>query len=76
MATAIVLVNTDPGSEDDVVESLRKLDAVKEAYVSYGVYDIVAKVEGKSLSNLKEIITHTVRKQDNVRSTLTLIVAE
>jgi len=76
MATAIVLVNTETGSEDDVVESLRKLDAVKEAYVSYGVYDIVAKVEGKTLGNLKEIITHKVRKQDNVRSTLTLIVVE
>ena len=76
MATAFVLINTETGSESKVVESLRKLDVVKEAYMVYGVYDIVTKVEAESMGNLREIITHEVRKREGVHSTLTLIVIE
>lgn len=76
MALAFVLVNTEIGSESKVVKSLRKIEAVKEAYLTYGVYDVVAKVEAETMENLKEIITHKVRKQDKVRSTLTLIAVE
>ena len=76
MALAFILVNTEVGSESKVVKSLRKIEAVKEAYLIFGVYDIVAKVEAETMENLKEIIKHKVRKQDKVHSTLTLIAVE
>ena len=76
MALAFVLVNTEIGSESKVVKSLGKIEAVKEAYLIYGVYDIVAKVEAKTMENLKQIIRDKVRKQDKVHSTLTLIAVE
>jgi len=76
MALAFVLVNTEIGSESKVVKSLRKIEAVKEGYLIYGVYDIVAKVEAETMENLKETIKHKVRKQDKVHSTLTLIAVE
>jgi DNA-binding Lrp family transcriptional regulator len=76
MALAFVLVNTEIGSESKVVKSLRKIEAVKEAYLTYGVYDVVAKVEAETMENLKEIIRHKVRKQDKIHSTLTLIAIE
>jgi len=49
---------------------------VKESYVVYGVYDIVAKVEADSMDKLKEIVTWKIRRLDKVRSTLTMIVVE
>jgi DNA-binding Lrp family transcriptional regulator len=76
MALAFVLVNTEVGSESKVVESLGKIEAVKEAYLIYGVYDIIAKVEAETMENLKQIIRDKVRKQDKVLSTLTLIAVE
>ena len=76
MPIAFVLVNTEIGSEDRVIKSLRKIDAVEEAYMVYGVYDLVAKVKADTMDKLKEIISFKVRKQDKVRSTLTLIVTE
>lgn len=30
---------------------------VKEAYVVYGVYDIVARVEAETMDKLKEVVT-------------------
>ena len=73
---AFVLINAEIGSEDDVLTELRKLGNVKESYVVYGVYDIVAKVEAESMDKLKEIVTWKIRRLDKVRSTLTMIVVE
>jgi DNA-binding Lrp family transcriptional regulator len=76
MPLAFVLVNAEVGSEDEVVEELRKIANVKESYAVYGVYDIVAKVEAESMDKLKEIITWKIRRLDKVRSTLTALVIE
>jgi DNA-binding Lrp family transcriptional regulator len=73
---AIVLINAEIGSEDEVLKELRKMEQVKEAYVVYGVYDIVAKVESETMDKLKEIVTWKVRRLNKVRSTLTMIVVE
>ncbi len=76
MPLAFVLINAEIGSEDEVVAELRKIGNVKESYVVYGVYDIVAKVEADSMDKLKEIVTWKIRRLDRVRSTLTMIVVE
>lgn len=76
MPLAFVLVNTEIGSESEVLESLRKIDAVEEAYMVYGVYDVVAKIRADTMDKLKEIVTWHVRRLDKVRSTLTMIVIE
>jgi DNA-binding Lrp family transcriptional regulator len=76
MPLAFVLINAEIGSEDTVVGELRKLSNVKESYVVYGVYDVVAKVEAESMDKLKEIVTWKIRRLDRVRSTLTMIVVE
>lgn len=76
MPLAFVLVNAEVGSEDAVVQELRKVANVKESYAVYGVYDIVAMVEAESMDKLKEIITWKIRRLDKVRSTLTMLVIE
>ncbi len=76
MPLAFVLINAEIGSEDEVVTELRKISNVKESYVVYGVYDIVATVEAESMDKLKEIVTWKIRRLDKVRSTLTMIVVE
>ena len=76
MPIAFVLINTEIGSESEVLSALKKIDAVKEAYMVYGVYDVVAKVKANTMDKLKEIVTWHVRRLDKVRSTLTMIVIE
>ena len=76
MASAFVLINTELGTENEVLEQLRKIDAVEESYIVYGVYDIVAKVTADTMEKLKEIVTWKVRRLDKVRSTLTMILIE
>jgi len=76
MPLSFVLINAEIGSEDEVLKELKKLANVKECYVVYGVYDIVAKVEAESMDKLKEVVTWKIRRLDKVRSTLTMIVVE
>ncbi len=76
LAKAFVFVNVEPGSEKEVLERLREVGEVKESYLVYGLYDIVAKVETDSMDHLKEVITWKVRKLDKIRSTITTVVME
>ena len=76
MAMAFVLINTEMGSENEVVDNLRKIDAIKEAYVTYGVYDVVAIVGADTMEKVKDIVTWRIRRQDKVRASLTMIIIE
>jgi DNA-binding Lrp family transcriptional regulator len=76
MAIAFVLINAEIGSESELVEELKKMPYVKEAYLVYGVYDIIARIEAETMDKLKEIVTWKIRKLNKVRSTLTMIVME
>lgn len=53
MPVAYVLINTDLGVEAEVLRKLRKVKGVREAYVVYGVYEILARVELKPSTSLK-----------------------
>ncbi len=74
MPLAFVLINAEIGSEAEILKELRKMESVKEAYLVYGVYDIVAKIEAETMEKLKEFTSFKVRRINKVRSTLTMIV--
>jgi len=73
---AFVLINTEVGSEPEVLSELKKVENVEEASGVYGVYDIVARVKADTMDKLKEIVMQNIRRLDDVRSTLTMLIAE
>lgn len=76
MPTAFVLINTELGSETEVLKELKQVEGVNEAYAVYGTYDIVARVKAQTMDKLKEIVTVRIRKLGNVKATLTLMLSE
>lgn len=76
MPIAFVLINSELGKEEDILKELRGIENISEAHFVYGVYDIIAKVEAESMEKLKEIVTFKIRRLNDVRSTLTMTVAE
>ena len=76
MPMAFVLINAEIGSEEAVLKELKKVEGVVEAFVVYGVYDVVAKIRSDSMDKLKDLVTWHVRRLSKVRSTLTMIVVE
>jgi len=74
--TAFVLINSETGSEDEVIRALKKIDAVKEVYKVYGVHDIVARVESDTMEELERAITWRIRRVDKIQTTQTMIVSK
>ncbi|EZQ03055.1 AsnC family transcriptional regulator [Candidatus Acidianus copahuensis] len=74
--SAIVLVNTDAGGEEEVYNRLREMKEVSQVFIVYGVYDVVAVVEASDMETLRNFISSSIRKIPKVRSTLTMIIME
>jgi len=73
---ATVLINTEIGSESDVLKELKKIGNITEAEALYGVYDIRVRIRGKTMDELNETVTWKIRQLDKVRSTLKLTAIE
>jgi len=76
MALAFVLVNCEGRAEKAVIDELKTFDAVKEAIGTFGVYDILVKLEADSDHKLIDVITQKIRKMGNTRTTTTLMVIQ
>ncbi len=74
MPSAYVLVNCEIGAEESVLGDLRKVENVVEAHKSYGLYDIIVKLETDRVEDLKEIVFKNIRELKKIRSTLTLVI--
>ena len=75
MSLVYVLLNTEPSQMESVLKEVKQIDGVEEAYMVYGIYDICAKVKTKIPQELKGIV-QKIRSQENVLSTLTLMVVQ
>ncbi len=73
---AFVLVSTEPGSGEEVLEKLNMLKFVKGAYRVYGVYDAVVVTEVKNAKDLRGLVFDKIRRIQGVRSTLTMMAVK
>ncbi|RMW39186.1 MAG: Lrp/AsnC family transcriptional regulator [Nitrosopumilus sp.] len=80
MPTAYVLLNSDLGSDESIINEVKQIladaDVTYEVQGVYGVYDIVLKLSSDDAENLRSIITNKIRKITKVQSTLTMMVIE
>ena len=76
MPIAYVLINAELGREKTLLKALRVIENISEAYLVYGVYDIIVKVEAEKMEDLMKILTFKIRRMKEVRSTLTMTVHE
>lgn len=76
MFTAYVLINTEIGSESDVLEALKKVEGVEEAHNLWGVYDIIARIKAETMDKLTFIITKKIGKIGRVNAKLTMVITE
>ncbi|MDH5658377.1 MAG: Lrp/AsnC ligand binding domain-containing protein [Nitrosopumilus sp.] len=80
MSTAYVLLNSDLGSDESIINEVKQVltneDIKFEIQGVYGVYDIVLKLSSDDAEKLRGIITNKIRKISKVQSTLTMMVIE
>ncbi len=76
MPTAYILLNTEIGAENQVLNALKKIDEIEEAHTLWGVYDIIANVKAETMEKLKYVITNRIEKIGKINSKLTMIISE
>ena len=74
-AIALVLLSTEPGREQQVVNELNKMPEVSEAMVLFGEYDVYCKIMVENFSQLSSLILKSIRTLEGVVETTTLTAA-
>lgn len=74
MVIAYVLVNTYPGKEEEVAQSLSKIDGVVEMYTLFGEYDMIVKLESKNYPDIEALVVRKIRPIRGLLDTKTLTV--
>ena len=76
MNTAFLLLNMELGYNKLYFEELETRAEVKYVYNIYGVYDVLVKVEGESIEDVKDFIAEKIRVNRELKSCLTMLVVE
>ena len=74
MHKGFVLLNCDLGAEEFIVEELKKIPQISQAYVTFGAYDIIAEINTDSQEDFDETVSLKIRRLTRVVSTMTLNV--
>ena len=74
-AIALVLLTTEPGREQDVVNELSQMSEIEEVMVLFGEYDVYCKVVVEDFSQLSNLVLRNVRTLSGVVETTTLTAA-
>ena len=74
-AIALVLLSTEPGREQEVVNELNEMSEIEEAMVLVGEYDVYCKVVVEDFSQLSDLVLRNVRTLSGVVETTTLTAA-
>ena len=76
MSIAYILIKSDLGAEQKVIEDLQKIPQIMKIDRTFGDYDLVVKLEAEHVEKIREIISWNVKKIEKIRSTLTLLKKE
>ena len=74
MHMGYILLNCDLGTEDYILEELKRIPQVKKAYVTFGAYDIIVEIHAESEEDFDNAIALKIRSISRVISTTTLKV--
>jgi DNA-binding Lrp family transcriptional regulator len=76
MEEALVLITVEPASEQQVLDSLKKIKGIVEAHFLYGPYDIYVKIEAADSQQLNHLVIERIRNIPGIKSTMTCFIAD
>jgi DNA-binding Lrp family transcriptional regulator len=73
MHIGFILLNCDLGAEEYIVDELKQMSNVNNAYLTFGAYDVIAEVHTEDQDEFEKAVS-SIRKLSRVVSTMTLNV--
>tara|TARA_B110000014_G_scaffold52801_1_gene35414 strand:- start:2188 stop:2427 length:240 start_codon:yes stop_codon:yes gene_type:complete len=74
MHVGFVLLNCDLGAEEYILDELTQVPQIKNAYVTFGAYDIIAEIHAQTQEEFEKTVAMNIRQLSRVVSTMTLNV--
>jgi len=74
MHVGFVLLNCDLGAEEYILDELNQVSQIKNAYVTFGAYDVIAEIHAESQEEFEKTVSMHIRRLSRVVSTMTLNV--
>ena len=75
MEIAYILIVSETGSEQHVIENLLRINEIKDVSRVWGAYDVVVKVVRPTSDAIREIIKEKIRMIDGIKTTISLMVS-
>jgi len=75
MHIGFILLNCDLGSEEYIVDELKQMSNVGNAYLTFGAYDVIVEVHTENQDEFEKAVS-AIRKLSRVVSTMTLNVID
>jgi len=72
-AKAFVLIETAVGKNREVVTHIRKLEGVISVDVVTGPYDIIAVIQGETLTDIGDLVTGKIHPVSGISRTVTCL---
>jgi len=73
MHIGFILLNCDLGAEEYIVDELKQMSNISNAYLTFGAYDVIAEVHTGNQDEFEKAVS-SIRKLSRVVSTMTLNV--
>jgi DNA-binding Lrp family transcriptional regulator len=73
METLYLLVETEIGRLDEVIQRIRAVPSVTEVQAVTGPFDLIVKVEAPHINAALDTVVHRIRKIGGIKSTETLV---
>ena len=73
MHIGFILLNCDLGAEEYIVDELKQMSNIDNAYLTFGAYDVIAEVHTDNQDEFEKAVS-SIRKLSRVVSTMTLNV--
>jgi DNA-binding Lrp family transcriptional regulator len=73
---AYVLAKIEAGRDKEVFNEIKKLDGIRKANATYGIYDLHIEANFDTVEELDAFVFDRVRKIPGVKETVTMIASE
>ena len=76
LVSAYVLAKIEAGKDREIFHAIKKLEGVKRASATYGIYDLFIEIDLKGIEELDQFVFDKLRKIPGVKETVTVIASK
>jgi DNA-binding Lrp family transcriptional regulator len=74
LIVAYVLARVETGKDKEALEKVKHMPGVKQASLTYGIYDLHVEVSFDTMEELDKFVFDGIRKVHGIKETVTLVV--